>query len=420
LLFGTSDLALRLFSVSFSLVSLPLVAAVAHRIAGNGAALTSCALFAFSPLVAYYSTEVRMYSLLIFLALATAWVSLLLQECGARVSHCLLWTGLSVAGFLTHYFFLFPWLANVVFLLLQPGKLQRRSLLLCSFMTGVLTLPWAWVAAGSSSSWRVTQGWLNWRPPGFHRMPSLVDQFLQFFSCDSHGLWITPRWSIALALAAFALAAGSAAWRLRWQFFTGSCLLLWLWLFAACAGPTVVDVLQHTYTAAIPRYALGGVPAACLLAGVALAYLGARLNIAFLGLIVLAWLPSARHIYRQRSRNFEPFRELARAVSNGSSSDLILIHSIPSGVLGVARYVQTPALLGSWVGQLRSRRVPELLPALVSGRSRVLFVKLVKPHEIGQPIPEEDWLRSNGVVLQERRLGAGTIVYVGPKNAETF
>jgi hypothetical protein len=57
-------------------------------------------------------------------------------------------------------------------------------------------------------------------------------------------------------------------------------------------------------------------------------------------------------------------------------------------------------LLGSWVGQLRSRRVPELLPALVSGRSRVLFVKLVKPYEIGQPIPEEDWLRSNGVVLQ--------------------
>src|SRR6266403_1322068 len=87
LIFGTSDLALRLFSVSFSIASLPLLAALADRIAGPRAALASCVLFAFSPLVIYYSTEGRMYSLFIFFALAAALVSLLLQERGPHVGY---------------------------------------------------------------------------------------------------------------------------------------------------------------------------------------------------------------------------------------------------------------------------------------------------------------------------------------------
>jgi uncharacterized membrane protein len=111
LIFGTSDLALRLLSVLFSIASLPLLADLACRIADECAALASYVLFTFSPLVIYYSTEGRMYSLLIFLTIATALVSLLLQERGARMGYCALRVGLSVAGFLTHYFFAFPWLA---------------------------------------------------------------------------------------------------------------------------------------------------------------------------------------------------------------------------------------------------------------------------------------------------------------------
>ena len=59
LISGTSDLALRLFSVTFSIASLPLVAALAYRIADRRAAIASSVLFAFSPLVVYYSTEGR-------------------------------------------------------------------------------------------------------------------------------------------------------------------------------------------------------------------------------------------------------------------------------------------------------------------------------------------------------------------------
>ena len=62
LIFGTSDMMLRLFSIVCSLACLPLLASIARRIGGEGAVLASCVLFAFSPLAIYYSTEGRIRS----------------------------------------------------------------------------------------------------------------------------------------------------------------------------------------------------------------------------------------------------------------------------------------------------------------------------------------------------------------------
>jgi hypothetical protein len=418
LIFGTTDLALRLFSVSFSIASLPLIAAMARRIAGPRAAVASCVLFAFSPLVIYYSTEGRMYSLLVFLALATALVSLLLQERGPVVGYCLLWVTLSAAGFLTHYFFVFPWLASAAFLFLQPGKFQRHWLLLCAVTTGLVILPWIWVAAGAFSGWKVTQGWLDWEPMGFHHTRALVAQFTQFFLSEGHGLWRTPRWSKIFALVLFGLAAVLAAWRLRQQLFSGRRLLLWLWLIAGCAGPTAIGLLQHIYTAAVPRYALNGVPAACLLGGIVLSAVGPRLGAVLLCLVVVAWLPGLSNMYRQKSRSGEPVREIAQTINaTARPSDLVLIHSIPSGVLGVARYVQTSATLASWVGQLGNRRLPESLQTLAHGRTRILLVKF---HEVGAPAPEEDWLRANATMVNQRRIQAINLISFEPKTGSTF
>jgi uncharacterized membrane protein len=419
LIFGTSDLALRLFSVSFSIASLPLVAALACRIAGRRAAIASLVLFAFCPLVVYYSTEGRMYSLLIFLTLATAFVSLLLQERGLRVGYCSLWVALSAAGFLTHYFFVFPWLANAAFLFLQPGKFQRRWLMLCGLATGLIILPWVWVAAGAFNSWKVTQGWLSWKPIGFHRIQALAEQFTQFFSADGDGLWRTPPWSALCSITLFGFAAALApSGYLRRQLFSGPCLFLWLWLIASSVGPTAIDLLQHAYTAAFPRYAISGVPAACLLGGIVLSSVGPRLGVAMLCLVVVAWLPGLHNIYRQGSRYGEPVREIAQIVSaTARPSDLVLVHSIPSGVLGLARYAQTSAAFGSWVGQLGTRHVPKSLQTLSQGRSRILLVKL---HEVGAPAPEEAWLRANASMMNQKRIQAIDLIDFQPKTNSAF
>ena len=417
LLFGTSDLMLRLFSIACSLACLPLLVAIARRTGGKGAAFASCVLFAFSPLAIYYSTEGRMYSLLWLSVLATTWASLVLQQRGGGVGIYALWIVASAAGFLTHYFFVFPWLAVVAYLLVRPGRLSRLHLAGCLVVAAILILPWYLELPESLASWRITKDWLQWRPREFDRLAASRDLVLQFFSSRSK-LWPDHRTSDIGALILFDFVAVAMVWRLRTHVFSQSRLLLWLLFVATCTGPLVFDFVQHSYAAAYPRYVIAALPAAYLLAGAGLACLGQRTRVIALVLIVLAWAPSVLSIYGNQSRNWQPIREVSHSVcANSSSSDLILIHSIPSGVLGIARYADGPAELASWVGQLRTRRVPESIHKLAAGRTRVLFVRM---HEVGEPAPEEGWLRANAVVSHETRLGSARIIIFRPLHAETF
>lgn len=410
LLLGTSDLALRSFSIACSLACLPLLAAIARRTGGRGAALCTCILFSFSPLSVYYSTEGRMYALLWLCVLAITWVSLALRQRGERVGLQVCWVAASVAGFLTHYFFLFPWVAIVALLAVSSGSFRRIRLAVCLGATVLLLLPWYIRVPESLSNWRVTVDWLKWRPSSFDRFDAFRHLVLQFFESSGR------RPSIIL-LILFAIAFAVLFWRLRLRVFAWRRLFFWGTFVASCAGPLVFDLVQHTYTVAVPRYAIAALPAAFLLAGLALATLRPPARSVVLLLIVSAWTMNLLSIYRDRSP-WSPIRRISRAASvGGSPSDLILVHSIPSGVLGVARYETGPAAIASWVGQLGNRRTPESLLRLAAGRKRILFIKV---HQVGEPAPEEEWLRSHATVFHEPNFPSGTLVDFRPLNGKTF
>ncbi len=417
-LFGTTDLALRLFSTACSLACLPFLAGIARHTGGRGAVIPACLLFALSPLGIYYSTEARMYSLLWLCLLATTWASLVLRRKGGSIAVYASWVIASTAGFLTHYFFVFPFLALLLYLMVQPGKLNRLYLVTSSLLVALLICPWYINLPSSLAGWRITKDWLNWRPWHFNRPFAVLELVLQFFDGRAKYLWAAHRLSNIVALLLFAYVALVLLWRLRGRLFRFGLPLLWSPFIAACAAPVIFDLARHTYTVAVPRYALGALPGAYLLAALGLACMQLRTRTIILALIVLAWTPSLRSIYRQHSRSEEAFREIARAVSvSGDSSSLVLIHSIPSGVLGIARYANASTPIASWVGQLRNRRVPESIRELATGRARILFVKV---HEVGEPAPEEDWLRANAVVYQERRINAAKITEFRPRAGATF
>jgi hypothetical protein len=410
IMFGTADIVVRLFSIGCALACLPLLVGIARRTRGD--VFTVCVLFACSPLGIYYSTEGRMYSLLWLCVLATTWASLVLQERGEGVASYSIWVLASVAGFLTHYFFVFPWLAMVAYLSIFPGKLGRLKLAACLLLTLLLSLPSYLKLPQSLASWRVTGDWLNWPPPGFNRLIASSQIVFQPFSGGDN------RISNTAALILFGLIGIAMVRHIRIQVFGHHRLLLWLSFGAACAGPLVFDLVQGTYTVAVPRYAATALPFAYLLAAVGFACLGRYTRIIMLILIILGWAPTVLGIYRSGARGWSPLREISqRACANRASSDLILIHSIPSGVLGIARYARGPAALASWVGQLGTRRVPESLHELAKGRTRIVLVKV---HEVGEPAPEEDWLRANTVMVEETHLGSGQIVNFRPLAAETF
>src|SRR6266480_224225 len=181
-IFGTSDIVLRVFSVVCSLACLPLLAGVARRTGGRGAVFPACVLFAFSPLAIYYSTEGRMYSLLWLCVLATTWASLILHQRGGGIAIYMLWIAGSAAGLLTHYFFVFPWLAILLYLLIRPGRLARRRLAACVILTSLLILPWYLKLPESLATWRISQGWLRLQPPGFDRWGASLGLITQPFS----------------------------------------------------------------------------------------------------------------------------------------------------------------------------------------------------------------------------------------------
>jgi Dolichyl-phosphate-mannose-protein mannosyltransferase len=420
LVFGTGDVALRLFSTVWSLACLPLLAGVARRTGGSRAVFPSCILFALSPLGVYFSAEGRMYSLLWFCVLATAWVSLVWRQRGGSIALCAAWVVASAAGFLTHYFFLFPWAATVIFLVVRPGKLARKHLTICLFALGLAIAPWYLKVPESLDRWRITQDWLKLEPQRFDRLEVTRDQVFKFFSGggQSPEVWVNRGRAETAALALFGVVGAAMALRLRLRMFGSRRLLLWLWFLAAVAGPFIIDLLQGTHAMFYSRYMLAALPAAYLLAAVGLGCLGLRIRVIVLLLVLFVWARELVSIYRKDSRSWQPLREVAGAViSNGSPSDLILVHSIPSGVLGVARYANGSAALASWVGQLGMRRMPQSLHALAAGRTRILFVKV---HDVEEPAPEEDWLRANAVVFHEMRLAAATVVDFRPRDSETF
>lgn len=415
LLSGTGDAALRLFSILWALACLPLLWSLGRQMGGRSAALVACTLFAFAPVAIRYSTEGRMYSLVWFLVLLTGWLALRLHRRGTRPPVLLLWAAVSAAGLLTHYFYFFVWAAIWAWLLGFPGRSDRRLLGLAGAAVAVLVLPWYILVPTSLSGWRVTQDWLTIAPPAYSRVRAPFELAWSFFSASPWEYRVVLR---KRYLALFLVLAALLLWRLEWRRRGDYSLLLLLWIGAACLGPVVFDLLRGTYASAVSRYALAGLPAAFVLLGVALS----RTPRLVRGLVLISllgvWLPGTKELYTRISRTGSPLREAAREVSARSdASDVILVHAIPSGVLGVARYLESPALVASWVGQLGQRRVPEDLEALTSGRRRIFLLKI---SAVGAPAPQEEYLREHATLVTEFKLLSSRTIEFIPRNSDVF
>jgi 4-amino-4-deoxy-L-arabinose transferase-like glycosyltransferase len=411
LVFGTSDAILRQFSIVCSLACLPFLAGIARRTAGPEAVLPSCLLFAFSPLGICFSTEGRMYALLWLCVISVTWLSLVWYERDQSILVPAAWVLTSAAGFLTHYFFIFPWAALVAFLLLRPEKISRIRITGCILLTALTIFPWYMRVPESLHSWRLMKDWLIWEPDGFSRLNATRTLLLQNFSGAGHHSS-----SNFVALAIFAIIAAAMLLRLRTKVFAGRWLLLWLLFFAPCVGVLAFDFIMHTYAAAHDRYAIAALPIGCLLAGAGLVLLPGRTRTVLLVLILVAWAPNLLISDQTTKRVTARYR--AEAVSaNQSPGDLVLIDAIPSGMLNIVRYLKGPARVAnwspSWLQQPATQQTPESILRLATGRSRIRWIA-----GAGAPPtpPERDWLRANAIASDETQIMSD----FRPKNAETF
>jgi hypothetical protein len=347
-----------------------------------------------------------MYAMLWFESALAAWLTLRLHDQGGAGT-LVAWSITGALGLTTHYFFAFGWGACVLWLLLRPGRCRRAHVVAAAVLTLLLIAPWYRVVPDTLSRWRVTGHWLDGRPsPGQLLLAPLA---LGWSFISGRGVWGGSMWAdrgialVVLGLGLLWLRRGRAA------LLTPGRDLLWLLAIAACVGPVVFDLLRNTSTSLIARYALAGLPAAILLLALALSELSERAAGIALALLILGWLPGLREIAVRRSRAWEPYRAVAHEVGAWAGPrDLILVHSIPSGVLGVARYLTARVPMAAWVGQLGRRRVPADIEALLRGRTRVAVIRI---HEVGEPAPEELWLRTHATLLREHQREGADVLY---------
>jgi hypothetical protein len=416
---GAGDGALRLHSVAWWAACLWPLTAIARRVGGRRAILPAQLIFCLSPASLYFATEGRMYSMLWFLTLATAMLTLSLRRDRRSWWRPGAWAAISGAGFLTHYFFAFPWAACLAWSLAFPGRTGRARILGAACLLVAALIPWYVHVPESLASWRVTADWLKWEPANYSLARS--------YAAIAKGYFFSPAWVGRRALAWAALASIplvlTIARRVGTRWFAPAPLLLMGWLLASLLGPAVFDLLRGTYTVAVPRYAISGLPAAYLLLALGLARLGPMTRLGLLAAFLVPWFLGVRAIYRD-DRAFEPFRQVGAILAEDArETDVVIVHSIPSGVAGVARYMAGPGAapcgigFGPWVGQLGRRRVPEDLAKLLDGRERA---RLVLVHAVGEPAPEEEWLRQNATFLGDRRLGGATILDFAPAHSRRF
>jgi hypothetical protein len=107
-----------------------------------------------------------------------------------------------------------------------------------------------------------------------------------------------------------------------------------------------------------------------------------------------------------------------RLESWAQPGDLVLVHSIPSGVIGVARYMTGDIPLGSWVVQLGTRQVPADVERLLSGRRRVAVATI---HHLGATDSLESWLETHARPLGRDTFPASSaeVRYFAPANGAT-
>jgi 4-amino-4-deoxy-L-arabinose transferase-like glycosyltransferase len=389
--FGTSDAALRLLSVACAVLTIPLLWLIGRDVGQRRMAWSACVLFSCSAVAIYNSAEGRMYALLWLLVSGLAWLTLRLSRPGPPSDWTsAAWVFVGTAGLYTHYFFAFVWLACVGWLGVSSHRRGRVALL--AGLTLLAVVPWYLQVPASLAQWRVTAGWqdgsLAW-PEDLARPFLLAAGLLAGRSPLGGWPWADYLVGGLLLVTGIWIVRRGLIRRLVCR----RCCLLWAWLGASCAGLLAFDLLRHTTTSYVDRYALPALPAAILLTALALSRLPPRLHLLVLSAIVIAWLPGARAAVGREPRPQHPFRQIdARLRAWARPGDLVLVHSVPTGVIGVARYLDAVVPLAAWTVQLELRPAPRDLERLLTGYRRLALVKV---HYRGLPAPAEAWLESH-------------------------
>jgi len=388
--FGTGEVALRTLSVVLGVLTVPLLFLIGRMLAGTRAGLVAAVLLATSPLHVQYSTEVRMYSLLMLVAALAIWgaVRFALAPGDARAvrqgaigfaAGAILCPATQATGL-----FVLPPLSLLMllgWLLAGRPRLAVRPFVVAHLAVGIFLA--AWLPLLLSLALNVTD-LANWIP---RPSPLVVVEVVGSLLAQKLNelLPLILLGAVAAGLGAIAL-LGLWMWR-RDPLRLGFALLVGGLPFALTVG--ISFLVQPVFLTRIHLWSL--LPIYVLMAVALTALPWPRLRkgcVAFVALNILAGLYSYHHVWLRPD-----WRSAAQQLDARLAPGDLLLAPPPVGL---------DALLGYYVPSLRTRltSVPNLeaLPAImIAAEGRTVWVLSAQWHD---RVPPE---RVAGVLAERHR-----------------
>ena len=200
-------------------------------------------------------------------------------------------------------------------------------------------LPWHLHVPAMLAAWRVTGNWLSGDQSALQLLIAPVELALGGFGTP--GIWSLPAAFSPLCGLLIILLIGWAGLQRSWPKWTPAVRLLLLWVAAAGLGPVDGRSAASYITAShINRYALGAFPAVLALVSALVVRQRSAIAVAWTAVLLLLWTPALGLLAWRASRAGEPFDLAAHyAEIRMPAGGLLIVHGIPSSVVGVARYL---------------------------------------------------------------------------------
>ncbi|MBM3130890.1 MAG: hypothetical protein FJ009_19965 [Chloroflexi bacterium] len=432
--FGTSEFALRFFSVSANVATIPLVYALARRWSSPspvergraGVGVIAALLAALSPFYIWYAQEARPYALVLFWStLAVYALTRAFKVQGSEfkiplltfhVSHFtfrvlrfafFLFTYLfaAIAALYTHYFALFLFPFHAILILILVWHTPRRRWFFClpalPGASAIFLLPQVTASmAGNAGT-----------GPAFVPLDVMLRDLLNSFSVGTTLDWATAMWFDAAMLMLFALGIAIP----NSQFRIANCKLritILVYLFLPILGVLVFSLVRPLYQNS--RYLIAISPAFYLgvAAGiVALARWRRSIALAALGVFVVGAILSLSHWYFDPRFGKDDHRAWAESLrERARPGDLLILDSPHTEAL--YRYYAGDRVPLLTLPILRADRQPmpdadrAAVRAALRDHARVWFLALHVPFDDPDARIEHD-LNAEGVLLDHAQF-AGT------------
>lgn len=379
----------RLFSLTFFALTIPAVYLLSRAVYGRQVALFSAALASFSPFLAWYGSEIRMYSLLGFWTVLNQYAFIMLFH-GQRLPlasptsasvkappappqwrYWILYAATAVAGMMTHYFFALVLVTQVLFVVMNRSlyfKHAFRRFMGAAVAVGLALLPWVYLIFryGGIANTRP-----QLTPPTAQSIFNTYAEFFFGFSGETINTLVIATWPLVMLYAFLALGRRAKLTPMTKYLFLGSSVpllaafLLSVFLrpfyesrFLIIAIPSlylIVSWLFHSYADRVGKFA----------------------KVAVLSAMALLFVHQAVSLQNPAK---EPFREIVAYVDEHGTAQDIIVVSPPFLIYPVEFYHKGPMTIETVPDWNRLVRGP--LPEFDDDRVGVFADELGKDHRI--------------------------------------